>query len=55
MDHFRSVNDAGSEISYFGDNDLSLLQFRLGSSDNRNRSGRLRDSKKNENNILLKT
>ena len=27
----------GSEISYFGDNDLSLPKFRSGSSDSKNR------------------
>lgn len=41
----------------FGDNDLLLPQFRPGGNDNKNHSGRLRDSrkKKRENNILLKT
>ena len=40
----------------FGDNDLLLPQFRPGGNDNKNHSGRLRDSrKKKENNILLKT
>ena len=31
---------------YFGDNNLSLPQFRPGGNDNKNRSGCLRDSKK---------
>ena len=43
------------KISYFGNNDLSLLEFRPGSNNNVNQSGHLRDRKKNENNILLKT
>ena len=36
---------AGSEISYFGDNDLWLLQFRPGGSDSKNRSERFRETK----------
>ena len=35
----------GSEISYFGDNDLSLLQLRPGGYDSNNRSERFRDKK----------
>ena len=36
---------SGSEIFYFGDNDLTLPQLRPGSNNNKNRSGRLRDCK----------
>ena len=36
----------GSEISYFGNNDISLPQFRPGSNNSKNHSGYLRDSKK---------
>ena len=35
-----------SEISYFGDNDLLLLQFRFGGNDSKNRSERYRYNKK---------
>ena len=34
------------EISYFGDNDLSLRQFKPGGNDSKNRSERFRDNKK---------
>ena len=34
------------EISYFGDNDLSLQQFKPGGNDSKNRSERFRDNKK---------
>ena len=34
----------GSEISYFGDNDLLLPQFRLGGNDRKNRSESFTDS-----------
>ena len=37
---------ASSKISYFGDNDLSLRQFRPGGNDSKNRSERFRDNKK---------
>ena len=36
----------GSEISNFGDNNLSLLQFRADGNNSKNCSERLRDSKK---------
>ena len=36
----------GSQISYFGNNDLSLLQFRPDGNNNRNCSGHLGESKK---------
>ena len=42
-----STLNGGPKISYFGNNDLLLPQFRPGSNYNKNRSGRLRDSKKN--------
>ena len=37
---------AGSKILYFGDNNLSLLQFRPASNNNKYCSGHVRDSKK---------
>ena len=37
---------SGPEISHFGDNELSLPQFRLGGNDSKNHSERLKDSKK---------
>ena len=41
-----SLCQARSEILNFGDNDLSLLQFRLGGNDSKYRSERFRDNKK---------
>ena len=40
------ITDTGSEISYFSDNDLSLLQLRPGGNDSKNRSKCFRDNKK---------
>ena len=40
------VFPSGSEISYFADNDLSLLQFRPGNNDSKNHSEHFRDNKK---------
>ena len=37
---------SGSEIVYFRDNDLSLLQFRSGGKDSKNRSELFSDSKR---------
>ena len=37
---------SGSEISYFGDNNLSLSQLTTGGNNNKNLSERFRDSKK---------
>ena len=37
---------SGSEISYFGDNDLSLLQFRSGGNNSKNRLERYSSNKK---------
>lgn len=39
-------NLSGSEISYFGNNNLSLPQFRLGSNDSKNHSEHSSDRKK---------
>ena len=36
----------GSKISYFGDNNLLLLQFKPGGNDDKNHSEHLRDNKK---------
>ena len=39
------ITYAGSKVSYFGNNDLSLQQFRLGGNDSKNRSERLETTK----------
>ena len=40
------ITYAGSKISYFGNNDLSLPQFRPSGNDSKHRSERFRDNKK---------
>ena len=40
------ITYAGSKVLYFGNNDLSLPQFRPGGNDSKNRSERFRDNKK---------